>query len=215
MSTDSFEAETLRSTCSLTDVILSGKDIELLLLKKEVEEKLNALNSLELGSLPNAVNKAVEFVAGSVDVGHIRDHDHPSPPHPPSNRRNRRTNAPDTISDVTDDRLRNDEIIRGTEKDPKTTKPEMTSAKSKDDASSSSSSDSESDSDDGEKNSKDESKTEVKEMSVQTEKPDDSSSDSDGDDETEMKEHGTMTDSVETEDRGVNTTTTTTMTMTV
>lgn len=49
--------DSLRSTCSLTSVILKGKDIELLLLKKDVQEKLTSLNDIEIKDLPPTITK--------------------------------------------------------------------------------------------------------------------------------------------------------------
>ena len=49
----------LRSTCNLTEVILKGKDIELLLLKKDVQKKLSSLNDIDIKTLPNTINKQV------------------------------------------------------------------------------------------------------------------------------------------------------------
>ena len=49
----------LRSTCNLTEVILKGKDIELLLLKKDVQKKLSSLNDIDIRTLPNTINKKV------------------------------------------------------------------------------------------------------------------------------------------------------------
>lgn len=56
-----------------------GKDMELLLLKKDVEEKLNALNALKFRDLPKTVTKVVDFVSGCVDFGSIDDQDRPTP----------------------------------------------------------------------------------------------------------------------------------------
>ena len=69
--------ESLRSTCSLTEVILTGKDIELLLLKKDVQEKLDSLSSVGVKSLAPTTSKRVEFVAGDVDLGYLHDYDRP------------------------------------------------------------------------------------------------------------------------------------------
>ena len=49
----------LRSTCNLTEVILKGKDIELLLLKKDVQKKLSSLNDIDIKTLPNTISKQV------------------------------------------------------------------------------------------------------------------------------------------------------------
>jgi hypothetical protein len=53
--------ETLRSTCTLTEVILNGKDIELLLLKKDVQDKLEALAGIESKPTPGTCNKVRLF----------------------------------------------------------------------------------------------------------------------------------------------------------
>ena len=58
----SHRIETLRNTCSLTDVILNGKDIELLLLKKDVQDKLVALGTFDVKPLPPTSNKVSNFV---------------------------------------------------------------------------------------------------------------------------------------------------------
>ncbi|XP_059145685.1 E3 ubiquitin-protein ligase TRIM56-like isoform X2 [Physella acuta] len=67
----------LKSTCSLTELVLKGKDIELLLLKKQVQEKLSAMANVELKDLPRTVGKQICFVAGSVDFGKLDDPDAP------------------------------------------------------------------------------------------------------------------------------------------
>lgn len=56
-----------------------GKDMELLLLKKDVEEKLNALNALELRELPKTASKVVDFISGSIDFGVLHDLSQPLP----------------------------------------------------------------------------------------------------------------------------------------
>lgn len=71
------QVESLRSTCNLTEVVLGGKDIELLLLKKDVEDKLTALNNIEIKSVPKTMGKMVDFVPGEVDFGHLHDPDKP------------------------------------------------------------------------------------------------------------------------------------------
>lgn len=53
--------------------------MELLLLKKDVEEKLNALNALELRDLPTSASKVVDFISGSVDFGCLHDLSQPLP----------------------------------------------------------------------------------------------------------------------------------------
>jgi len=65
--------ESLRSTCKLAETILHGKDIELLLLRKDVQEKLSLLNQIDLKSLPPTINKTVEFVSGSIEFGSLSE----------------------------------------------------------------------------------------------------------------------------------------------
>ena len=69
--------DSLRNTCNLTEVILRGKDIELLLLKKDVSEKLSGLSSTEMKNLPSSVAKKVNFIPGAIDFGYIQDMDRP------------------------------------------------------------------------------------------------------------------------------------------
>ncbi|XP_013402623.1 E3 ubiquitin-protein ligase TRIM56 isoform X2 [Lingula anatina] len=69
--------EGLKSTCNLTELILKGKDIELLLLKNQVQEKLRNLSDLDLKPLPPTVGKQVQFVPGALDMGYIQDMDRP------------------------------------------------------------------------------------------------------------------------------------------
>lgn len=65
--------DSLKSTCNLTEIVLKGKDIELLLLKKQVQEKLTSLSNIELAVLPKTVNKELSFVAGNMDLGQLED----------------------------------------------------------------------------------------------------------------------------------------------
>jgi hypothetical protein len=71
------QVENLRSTCTLTEMVLSGKDIELLLLKKEVQDKLTALGDIDVKSLPETVQKKIRFVAGTVEFGQLLEADQP------------------------------------------------------------------------------------------------------------------------------------------
>lgn len=65
----------LKSTCSLTELVLKGKDIELLLLKKQVQEKLSVMANVELKDLPRTVGKQICFVPGTVELGKLEDPD--------------------------------------------------------------------------------------------------------------------------------------------
>jgi len=54
-------------------MVLNGKDIELLLLKKDVQDKLTALGDIDVKALPATVQKQIEFVPGTVDFGRLHD----------------------------------------------------------------------------------------------------------------------------------------------
>ena len=69
--------ESLKSTCNLTEIVLKGKDIELLLLKKQVQEKLTSLAEITLDTLPSSVNKHVTYNPGNMDLGTLEDMDKP------------------------------------------------------------------------------------------------------------------------------------------
>ena len=63
----------------MTEMVLSGKDIELLLLKKDVQDKLVALSDIDIKNLPASVSKNVQFMSGAVDFGHLEDADKHQP----------------------------------------------------------------------------------------------------------------------------------------
>jgi hypothetical protein len=67
---DSF-LEQLKSTCNLTEMVVKGKDIELLLLKKQLCEKFDEFQEIVLDPLPRNINKKVIFVPGTVDLGKL------------------------------------------------------------------------------------------------------------------------------------------------
>ncbi|KAL8565908.1 hypothetical protein ACOMHN_000485 [Nucella lapillus] len=69
--------DSLKSTCSLTELVLKGKDIELLLLKKQVQDKLSGLAQVTLTDLPPSVHKQVTFEPGSMELGLLQDMDAP------------------------------------------------------------------------------------------------------------------------------------------
>lgn len=83
--------DAVKSTCNLTELVLKGKDIELLLLKKQVQEKLTALNDIELNSLPETVAKQVTFNPGNLDLGTLED------PGTPRQSVNRQLSMPGTM----------------------------------------------------------------------------------------------------------------------
>ena len=72
---DEFETllDQLKSTCNLTEMVVKGKDIEMLLLKKQLCEKFNEFELVELEPVPDNINKKVLFVPGSVDLGYITE----------------------------------------------------------------------------------------------------------------------------------------------
>ena len=65
------QVENIKNTCNISEVILLGKDIELLLLKKDVEDKLNLMNQIEARQLPPTISKNVEYQSGVVDLGYL------------------------------------------------------------------------------------------------------------------------------------------------
>lgn len=63
----------LKSTCNLTEMVIKGKDIELLLLKKQLCEKFEEFQGIEMDSPPRNISKKVCFIPGSVDLGKITE----------------------------------------------------------------------------------------------------------------------------------------------
>ena len=72
--------DSLKSTCNLTELVLKGKDIELLLLKKQVQDKLSCLADVTLKDLPKSVHKHIVFMPGSMELGGLQDMDEPAQP---------------------------------------------------------------------------------------------------------------------------------------
>ncbi|PAA57478.1 hypothetical protein BOX15_Mlig012698g1 [Macrostomum lignano] len=70
--------ETLKSTCALTEIVLQGKDIELLLLKREVQDKLSSLSMAMQIDLPKTMSKEIRFLPGHIELGSIQDMDKPN-----------------------------------------------------------------------------------------------------------------------------------------
>lgn len=70
---DELEAflDQLRSTCNLTDMVVKGKDIEMLLLKKQLCEKFDEFEDIKLDPVPDNILKKVNFIPGSVDLGKL------------------------------------------------------------------------------------------------------------------------------------------------
>ncbi|XP_067931210.1 E3 ubiquitin-protein ligase TRIM56-like isoform X2 [Watersipora subatra] len=69
--------DALQSTVKLTDLVVKGKDMELLLLKKEVQNKLEMLGQAAIGDLPRTASKVIQYVPGMLDMGYIHDNDRP------------------------------------------------------------------------------------------------------------------------------------------
>jgi hypothetical protein len=160
------QIESLRSTCNLTDVILMGKDIELLLLKKDVQGKLDSLSAIQVKDLPATVSKVVDFVAGTIDLGYLHDFDRPLL----SKMRPRRANAVDAQDAVFGARAFV-EVLTSTSETQ--TDPDVTKLKVSDSSSESSTSDSSDnssdDSDDSDSESDNGNKSTCLECGVQTE----------------------------------------------
>ena len=74
--------ETLQSTCTLTDIITKDQNIELLLLKKDIQEKLTLLLQRELLTPPDGMARQVRFTPGHLVFGSIvTDLRHPDGEH--------------------------------------------------------------------------------------------------------------------------------------
>ncbi len=63
--------DNLVSTCNLTDIILKDKGVELLLLKRELQEKLQLLLERMVVPQPKNIIRDVQFVPGSLVFGHL------------------------------------------------------------------------------------------------------------------------------------------------
>lgn len=66
------QLETMQNTCNLAEMIVASKDVEMLLLKREVEEKLLILSRGAFNSKP-LLPRSFVFLPGSVDLGSIQD----------------------------------------------------------------------------------------------------------------------------------------------
>ncbi len=67
--------EQLKSTCSLTHMVVSGKEIEMLLLKKQLCEKFNEFDKIDVDPLPTNISRKVLFVPGVAELGKLIDPD--------------------------------------------------------------------------------------------------------------------------------------------
>ena len=199
--------EGLRSTCNLTEVILKGKDIELLLLKKDVQKKLTTLGEIEIKALPKTVDKVVNFIPGSIEVGVIEDKDRPVV----SKMRNKIKPKHATIGEVDEDYLVEVEYSTRecqtelSQHDIKSRKSSKSSMNDSDDDDSDEDDSDEGDSDDDDDDD-DEDEKEYTDIGVQTESPDDEDASEDEEEEKpEMKDEATETDEIPTEEKAVNT----------
>ncbi|XP_045196538.2 uncharacterized protein LOC123551569 [Mercenaria mercenaria] len=63
--------ENLKTTCNLAEIIMNDRGVEMLLLKKELQNKLSALLEPTLPAVPENVSSSIKFVPGNVKLGHI------------------------------------------------------------------------------------------------------------------------------------------------
>ena len=64
--------EQIKNTCSLTELVIHGKDIELLLVKKQLMEKFHELDSVELDPLPENICMRLDFQPGELTLGTLK-----------------------------------------------------------------------------------------------------------------------------------------------
>lgn len=65
--------DNLQSTVNLAELVLKGKEIEFLLLKKQLNEKLSNMCDMEVRSPPKKTKREPIFVQGSVSLGFLED----------------------------------------------------------------------------------------------------------------------------------------------
>lgn len=63
--------ENLKTTCNLGEIIMNDRSVEMLLLKKELQDKLSALLEPSLPPIPENISSSIKFVPGNVKLGHI------------------------------------------------------------------------------------------------------------------------------------------------
>ena len=190
----SAQVDALRSTCSLTEVILKGKDIELLLLKKDVQEKLSHINDVNIQDLPDTINKKVNFVFGSIDLGYIEDPDLPLITKMRMREKGSRNSIDKSISYRDRHSQTDPDITKLPPKGGRTRK--QTDHTDEDDEEEDEDDDEEEDSDeDDDDEDESEEEKEMMETGVQTGK----------EDKVVMKDESTVTDEIHMEDKGVNT----------
>ncbi len=61
----------LKSTCNLTEMVVKGKDIELLLLKKQLCEKFEEFEDIQVAPVPRNILKKVKFKVGELKYGEL------------------------------------------------------------------------------------------------------------------------------------------------
>ncbi|UJR34103.1 hypothetical protein I4U23_021512 [Adineta vaga] len=64
--------EQIKNTCSLTELVIHGKDIELLLVKKQLVEKFRELDAVELDPLPENICMRLDFQPGQLHLGTLK-----------------------------------------------------------------------------------------------------------------------------------------------
>ena len=64
--------EQIQNTCSLTELVIHGKDIELLLVKKQLMEKFRELDAVELDPLPENICMRLDFQPGELHLGTLK-----------------------------------------------------------------------------------------------------------------------------------------------
>jgi len=196
----------LRSTCNLTEVILQGKDMELLLLKKDVQKKLSSLGDIIIKTLPTTVNKVVKYIPGGIDLGMLQDMDRPFVSKAQSKTKNFNDEPPEVTNKETQTEVQKNLNPVNKSKSAKENDSDEDSEDDEDEQDDKS--ESESDSDD-ESSDDEEKKKSLTDTGVQTEQQNsESSSESESDeddDKKEMKDESTETDEVCTEEKAVNT----------
>lgn len=66
--------DSLRSSCSLSEVVVRGKDLNFLLLKKSIQEKLRQSERIQpLLEVPSSLTKQVRFVPGGFELGWLQE----------------------------------------------------------------------------------------------------------------------------------------------
>ena len=63
--------DNLMSTCNLTEIILKDKSIELLLLRREIQDKLEVVLQGRITPVPRNIRKQVTFNSGQVAIGQL------------------------------------------------------------------------------------------------------------------------------------------------